>query len=369
MRWLFVGVLVIHGLIHALGVVEGFRLADVPQLAEPISTGHAVLWLLAGAGLLATAGLVAAGNASWWLSGLVSVALSQSAILTSWSDARYGTLLNLIVLVGVVYGLALEGPWSFQARYRREVRTHVRRAAASEPAALTESDTAHLPAAVRRYLSVAGALGRPRVTHLRATWRGRIRAVATDPWMPFTADQYDILDEPSRFFHMAARRGGLPVDILHVYAGEDASMQVRLLSLIPLVDLSGEELRRTETVTVFNDLCLLAPGALADPAIEWEELDERRVRASFTSGRHTIEATLVFDDDGYLVDFISDDRLAVSADGEHEAWRWSTPVSDYETYGRSHVASRGSGVWHAPGGAYSYIELELLDLELNGPAP
>ena len=40
-------------------------------------------------------------------------------------------------------------------------------------------------------------------------------------------------------------------------------MRVRLLSLIPMVDASGPDLRRKETVTVFNDLCLLAPGATA----------------------------------------------------------------------------------------------------------
>jgi hypothetical protein len=34
----------------------------------------------------------------------VAVALSQAAILSSWSDAKYGTVANVAVLVGAVFG-------------------------------------------------------------------------------------------------------------------------------------------------------------------------------------------------------------------------------------------------------------------------
>ncbi|MGD8280673.1 MAG: hypothetical protein PVJ80_13480 [Gemmatimonadota bacterium] len=278
-------------------------------------------------------------------------------------------ILGVVALFAAAYILASRGPRSFRAEYLRRVRREVARSGTPSSGAISEADLAPLPEPVRRYLRVTGAVGQPAPTSLRASWKGRIRATPDDPWMTFSAEQHDFVSEPSRFFHMRAKRGGLPVDVLHVYASGEASMRVRLLSLLSLVDERGPELRRTETVTVFNDICLLAPGALVDPSILWEEVDATTVRARFTSGPDEIGATLVFDDEGYLVDFVSDDRLAVTSDGTKHAWRWSTPVADYERYGPILAASRGEGVWHAPDGAFAYIELELVDLELNGAGP
>lgn len=256
---------------------------------------------------------------------------------------------------------------SFRAEYLREAR---RRLEGFEPGApLGDADVADLPRAVVRYLRVAGALGQPRVHHFRARWKGRIRSGPSKPWMPFTAEQLNFVAEPARFFLMRARRGGLPVGVYHAYHSGAATMRVRLLSLVPLVHASGPEMRQAETVTVFNDLCVLAPGALIDPRIHWNEIDERRVRARFTVGPHTIGADLLFDETGALVDFVSDDRLASLDGGRFERRRWSTPLSGYRSYGPLRAASRGTGRWHVPEGDYAYIELELVDLELNGAAP
>jgi hypothetical protein len=231
---------------------------------------------------------------------------------------------------------------------------------------VTEADLERLPEPVRAYLRVTGAVGRPRVRHFHATWRGRIRQGPDDEWMEFTAEQHNFVDEPARFFRMDARRGALPVDVLHVYREGKATMGVRLLSLVSLVNVSGPAMDRAETVTVFNDLSLLAPSALSDPAIRWTAVDAHTARASYTVGSETIDAELRFDDDGYLIDFISDDRMAATPDGTgFTPMRWSTPVGNYRDVGGRQVVTRGEGRWHAPEGVYPYIELELIDLRFD----
>jgi hypothetical protein len=144
-------------------------------------------------------------------------------------------------------------------------------------------------------------------------------------------------------------------------------MRVWLLSLVPLVNASGPELDRAETVTLFNDLCLLAPAALTDPAIRWEPIDADSARARYTVGSVTIGAVLSFNEAGELVNFVSDDRLVASADGtQFTRQRWSTPVTDYRQFGPRRVMTRGEGRWHPPEGEFVYLEMELLDLDING---
>jgi hypothetical protein len=123
-----------------------------------------------------------------------------------------------------------------------------------------------------------------------------------------------------------------------------------------------------ETVTVFNDLCVLAPAALLDAPIAWQTIDSHHVRGAFTRGAHTVTAVLVFDDAHELVDFISDDRLRASADGRHfVAQRWSTPLRDYRSFGATRIAAVGEGRWHAPDpeGEFTYIEFHVDDIVYN----
>lgn len=381
MRWLIVGIAAVHGLIHFMGPAKAFGWAELPQLTQPISRAGGILWLAAGLASLATALVLAQGVRWWWIVGMGAVVLSQAAIMGSWTDAWAGTIANVILLGAVVYGFAAEGPRGLRAEYR--VRVEERMAAAvtpadttratATPARITEGDLDDLPPPLQRYLRLSGAVGQERVRHFRAVWRGRIRSGPEDPWMEFAAEQYNFVDPPARFFLMDARKGGLPVDVLHAFEDGHATMRVLLASLLPLVDARGPEMDRAETVTVFNDLCLFAPWALLDADVRWEAVDERSVRGRFTLGENTVSALLTFNEAGELVDFVSDDRMAASPDGKSfEPLRWSTPVAEYRSFGALRVMSRGQGLWHPTEGAFAYFEGELLEVEMNpdqGPTP
>jgi hypothetical protein len=366
MKWPAALLILLHGLVHFLGFAKAFGLAELPQLPGPVSPSAGVAWLLAGVALVTFAVLFVAAPRLGWSVGLVAVVLSQAVIVTAWSDAKFGTLGNALVLLLALYGLASQGPWSLRAEYRRAVGERLADAETASPV-VTEDDLATLPEPVQRYVRRAGAVGRPRATHLRARWTGRIRGSPDEPWMPFTAEQVNVIDDPARFFMMGARRSGLPVDVLHVFRDAAASMRVRLLSVVSMVDADGPELTRAETVTLLNDLSILAPGALTDPAVRWEAIDGRSARAAYTVGPNTVSAVLHFDELGDLVDFVSDDRSAASSDGRALVrQRWSTPLSDYRTFGPWRVAGRGEGRWHPADGAdFVYIELELIELSVN----
>jgi hypothetical protein len=364
MRRLIAGLITLHGLSHLPGPVKAFGWADLPQLTEPISRPMGLVWLVASVGMCASAALLARDARGWSVTALVAVALSQAAIAASWEDAWAGTIPNLVIFVAALYGLAAEGPWSLRAEYRRRARSRMGVSTTREE--ITESDLAELPRPVQDYLRLTGALGQERVRHFRALWRGRIRSSPGDPWMEFSAEQYNEVDPPARFFLMDARRGGLPVDVFHAFEDEHATMRVRLLSVFPLVDARGVDMDRAETVTFFNDMCLLAPWVLVDVDVRWEAIDARSVRGRFTLGPNTVSAVLYFNDAGELVDFVSDDRLAAAPDGKSfERLRWSTPLAGYRWFGPLRVMSRGQGLWHPPEGAFAYFEGELVEVEMN----
>ncbi|WP_407343131.1 DUF6544 family protein [Pengzhenrongella phosphoraccumulans] len=372
-RWFVVAVVVGHGLIHLLGAAKGLGWAEVAALPEPISPAMGVAWLAAAAVVVAAGVLLAARNRRWWVVGTVAVVLSQAVIVTSWDDARTGTVANLLLLVALGYALASRGPASYRAEYQRRaaVALGAPRPATGAGAVVTEADLAHLPYLVAEHVRRSGAVGQPRVVSVHARIHGRIRSSATARWMTYTGEQINTFGSaPSRLFWMDATMLGLPVDVLHVLVGPTATMRVKVCSMVPMVNAAGPDMDRAETVTLFNDLCILAPAALIDAPITWQPLDDHHVRGVFTNGAQTVTADLVFDD-GDLVDFVSDDRMSTSRDGSLTPQPWSTPVRDYARFGTRRLATYGEGHWHTTGtgtgtdGEFAYLEYNLDAIAYN----
>jgi hypothetical protein len=138
-------------------------------------------------------------------------------------------------------------------------------------------------------------------------------------------------------------------------------MHVKLAGLVTLVDAYGPVMDRSETVTVFNDMCLLAPGTLLDPRIVWNERDERAVTAAFSAGSQTIAATLTFDESGLLTNFESPDRSRSSADGRtFTRLPFLTPVQAHATFSGVVVAQQAQAQWRMPDGRlFTYAEFTL----------
>ena len=360
---IFAVFLVAHGVIHLIGPARAYRLADLPQIGSEITPVAALLWLGAAMLFVVAAVMLFAVPRWWWLSGAAAIAISTIAISRAWSDAKFGAIANAIALAGVVLGFLVQGPVSQRAEYDEEVRRHVHAGGAGPP--VVAEDLATLPRPLRRYLHAAGVVGQPHVRNLRASVRGRIRSVPGAPWMPFTGEQHNALDPPARLFYIDAWRGPLPVQVLHRYVGAEATMRARAAGAVTVVNQSGPAMTRAETVTLFNDMCLLAPAMLVDAPVTWEDAGNGAVRGTFTNAGHTVRATLFFNDDGMLSDFVSDDRARATDDGRMLPSRWSTPVSEYRQASGLRVFAKGEGRWEDASGEFTYIEFEVLDLRYN----
>lgn len=139
-------------------------------------------------------------------------------------------------------------------------------------------------------------------------------------------------------------------------------MQVKLFGLFPVIQAQGPMMNKAETVTFFNDMCLMAPSTLIDKKIQWEPVDNLSAKATFTNGKNKITATLYFNELGQLVNFISDDRYDI---GDKKQYRFSTPVKEYKKINGQNIISYGEAVWHYPEGEFVYGKFHLEEIEYN----
>ena len=361
MRIVLVLLMSLHGLIHLLGFAKAFQFGEMAQFTKEISRPMGILWFLAALLFIVTAvGFFL--RKDWWpLLGIVVVILSQSLIFTTWADAKYGTIANVIIMVVAIVG---QSNLTFERSFKEDV-TSTMRAVTTTLEVLKEEDLAPLPLCVQKYLSYLGAVGKPKVYNMKIVFNGEMRDKGKD-WFHFTSEQYNFMDSPTRLFFMKAKIMGLPTYGYHKYTNQTASMQIKLLSLFSVVDLAEPELYPTETVTFFNDLCLFAPAALIDDRITWETLDALSAKATFNNKGTTISAILYFNEKGQLINFISKDRYSVS---EMKAFPFSTPASNYQEVNGYKLPNYGEAIWHYPDGDFVYGKFRVKDVVYNVLSP
>lgn len=253
-----------------------------------------------------------------------------------------------------------------KSTYIKEVNSAFQKRGNVSSEILTEKDIEHLPTQVQRYLRFVGALGKPKVYNVMVRAAGQIKSNPGDSsYMNFRSEQYNFIDTPFRAFYIKAKKFGIPVTGLHLYKDITAIMIIKIARLFKVADARGPEMDKGETVTVFNDMCFMAPASLISPNIQWEVMDPLNVKAFFTNGSIKISAELTFDNDGKLVDFISYDRYE-SADGKtYRNYPWRTPVKEYSLFNGYHLPSKAEAIWVKPDGDFCYGVFNLVEINYN----
>jgi hypothetical protein len=358
MKYVLAFLLLIHGLIHLMGFVKAFHFGEIAQLKVEISKPAGVLWLLTALMFIAATILLLTNTGWWWMIGLAALLLSQGLVISTWSDAKFGTIANAIILVAVVAGF---GSWQFERRFLRDVAEAFRKAGTPSSVIITGADLVPLPAPVQRYLRQARVVGKPRLTSVRIDFTGQMRGKGK-AWFPMTTEQYNFFGEPTRLFFMKGKMFGLTVPGYHAYKDGKATMEVRLFGLIPVVNHKGAMLDTTETVTLFNDMCMMAPASLIDPRVSWEAIDDTSAKAIFTNHGMTVSAILTINAAGELTGWYSDDRYDVDAGKKR---RFSTPAANYRDADGYRVCGYGEAIWHYDDGPFTYGQFKLNHIDYN----
>jgi len=359
MRTAFLILVIIHGLIHLLGFVKAFGVSDVKQLTQTISKPFGVIWLLAFIFFVTAAIMFAFKNSYWWLFGFIALVTSQVLIIFFWHDAKLGTIANVIILIAAIIGY---GTSSYYNKYQNDVKTGLQQKEYFQNSELTETDIQQLPEPVKKYLRYTGSISKPKVNNFKIEFNGKIRKNEQSEWMPFTCEQYNFMETPTRLFFMKAAMKGLPIGGYHCFKNGVAFMDIRLFSLFKVQYQDGVEMNLSETVTFFNDMCCMAPPTLIDKRIKWLEVESNKVKASFTNNNITVSAWLYFNDKGELINFISDDRYSADAGKQLP---WATPLKDYQEINGYKLAGNAEVVYSYPDRDLCYGTFKLIRIEYN----
>ena len=95
-------IIFIHGFLHLMGYSKAFHYSGMEHIKAHISRPIGILWIMGCLLFIATGVLFLLKNDYWQIAGLVSIAFSQIAIIIGWQNARYGTLVNVFILMAII---------------------------------------------------------------------------------------------------------------------------------------------------------------------------------------------------------------------------------------------------------------------------
>lgn len=350
--------LFLHGLIHLMGFAKAFQFGTNTQLKAEIPKSLGVLWLSAAVLFIVSTALLFFGETLWMFIAIAGSILSQILIFITWKDAKYGALLNIVILVAVILSY---GSIRFENEYQNDVTQRLQNQHTTSEELLTEADLQLLPLPVQKYLRYCGVVNQPKVKNMKVVFEGEMRDKGKD-YFKFQSEQYNFFDEPIRLFFMKAKMFGITVPGYHKYTDAKATMNIKIFGIFPVISHSGVVMDKTETVTLFNDMCLMAPATLIDKRIQWQTINNKEVKATFINHDIKISVTLYFNDKGQLINFISQDRTVV-ADGK--TYPFSTPVKAYKNYNGINLMHDAEAVWDYPDGKFTYGKFRLKEIDYN----
>ena len=358
LKYFFAFIILIHGLIHFMGFAKAFGYGNITQLTKYISKANGLLWFLVAILFVMATVLFLLKKESWPYIAIIAAVISQILIITVWKDAKFGSIANIIILIVAIAAWASQ---NFETHFRNDAKANLLRTSNFQTDLLTERDIKSLPLPVQKYLWYCGVVNKPKVTNIKIVFDGEMRDKGKD-FFKFNSVQYNFFENPARLFFMKAKMYGTIVPAYHCYQNAQATMQVKLFGVFNVVNVKGTEMNKAETVTVFNDMCLMAPASLIDKRIEWTEINSLSAKATFTNGVNKISAMLYFNEQGQLINFVSDDRYAIS---DMKRYRFSTPVKEYTQINERNVLKYAEAVWHYPDGEFVYGKFILKSIEYN----
>lgn len=352
-------VVFIHALIHLLGFVKAYKLAPVHQLTLPISKVSGVFWLLSCLFFTASAILYGFKIDWWWMVSFTAIAISQILIFIYWKDARFGSIINAVVLVASILAF---GEWNVNRSLQVELRKFLpKKIELTET--ITEADITHLPEPVQKWMRQSGTIGmvKPRTIHLFQS--GQMKLSSKDKWMPFHAEQWVKLEQPGFIWNTRVGKGtAMQFSGRDMYDGGEGSMIIKLYSLFPIVNERSEEIDQGAAMRFLAEIVWYPTAAMSD-FIRWEAMSDTKAKAILNDGDLSVEGTFTFNKKGEVIEF--ETLRYYDQTRKLETWRITIDENSISTFKGIAVPTRATVTWVLPEGAFTWYNVQITDMRIN----
>ncbi len=353
--------LVVHGAIHLLGFFKGMGRMKNTMLTQPIGGTLAIFWGISFLLFLISVYFFYYHPFLWPPITFLAIAISQILIFLSWSDTKYGTILNLIFLLIAIAHTATN---QFDKSVKQEVRTILENsnAATSGNVSVAKRDTP--PPIVQKWLRNSGALEMPAIETVFIKQKGVLKTSPTGSWMPFTAEQWYTISPPAFVWRSEVTLWG-PLS----FYGRDklekgkGSMLIKLLGLIPVANAKNDLNTDKATLQRYMAEICWYPSAALEPYMQWESVDALKARGTITMDGLSVSGEYTFSAEGDLLEFETKRYMSQGKDPSLEVWHIQN--TSFQNFSGIRIPDKSEVSWKLAEGDFLWLQLEITDILYN----
>lgn len=361
MKYVFSIMILLHGAIHLMGFAKGFKLAHIQSLSSEISLMSGVFWLAAFLLLtIAAIGFLLEKN-FWLVFAILAIVISSVLIVSTWSDAKYGMIPNLIILIVVVVSLSTKGMNKMIILETQKILSGIDSSASK---IITGNDVKELPAPVYKWIQNSGMIGKPAIqsAYIKQKALMKMKPEQKD-WKPAEAEQYTVMDMPAFIWTV-----NMNMSPLIIIKGRDkfvdgkGEMLIKMNSLINVVNEKGQRLDEGTIQRYLGELVWF-PSLALSPYIVWEAIDNSSAKATMNYKGTSGSGVFYFDDKNNFIKFIALRFKGNESDAKR--YPWILTVNDYAVFEGIKVPSKMKATWKLEEGDWTWLDLELTDIKYN----
>lgn len=361
MRLVLIILLGIHGIIHLFGFLKAFEIFQFNAITQPISRTFGLVWFITFILFVFTILLLIFKSEYWWLIGFSAVVFSQILIFNYWSDAKFGTIANLIILVSVMIAYS---SFSYKNKILKERVFMLENSKNITEDVITEETISGLPYIVQQWLMNNGTIGKSPISnvHLVQELELKLKPEQSE-WNYGTAEQYITVQPPSFNWSISTQMNSI-FDVMgrDKFQNGQGEMIIKLFSLFPVAEAKNHEHINQATLQRYLAEIVWYPSAALSSYIKWDSLSEYSAKATMEYNGTKGSGEFHFDEKGDFKKFVA---MRYQDTNSVMPTEWTVVATKTEERNGIKIPVNCEASWKLESGNWTWLKLKIKDIEYN----
>lgn len=353
--------IIIHGIIHFFEFLKTFGISEFNTISQSIPKTYGIFWLLTFLLFVITIILILVDLDYWWLSGFLAVVISQLLIFNYWSDAKFGTIANVIILFAAMFGYS---NFNFKHKIKMERLRLFENSQLENQEIVTERALLDLPPVVQKWLTNNGFIGNKLISnvHLVQELKLKLKPEQTN-WNHGMAEQYFTIQPPAFNWSVSAKMNSI-LSIIGRDKFEDGKgeMIIKLFSLIPLANAKSNKKVNQATLQRYLAEIVWFPSVSLSQYIKWETIDDYSARATMEYKGTKGSGKFYFDKDGNFEKFVA---MRYQDSNAIKPTEWIVTATRTEERNGIKIPIECEVSWELKNGKWTWLKLKIKDIQYN----
>jgi hypothetical protein len=297
----------------------------------------------------------------WWVFGLTAILVSQILIFYFWSDTKYGTIINLIILIAILLAYF---NYNFENIIRQERVEMFKKSSKYNEKILSSEDIKNLPTIVQKWMNYSGVIGKPRVSNVFLSQDLQLKFKPEQKeWNLGTATQYFTIQPPAFNWDIKTQMNPLTSVIgRDKFEGGKAEMLIKLFALIPVANTKNNKKVNQSALLRYLAEMVWFPSAALSEYLRWEKIDEFSAKITMEYNKTKGSGIFHFNAKGQFEKFVA---MRYKAPEDSHPIEWIVVANKTEERNGINIPTECEAIWNLKSEQWTWLKLKIKHIEYN----